>query len=83
MTSNYLDNILQKHQLPGVLAKEAEILLSLISSLGFKVNLKKSELVPSQTFVHLDMRFQKHLNQVSLTPKRIQVIRQTARYKSD
>lgn len=74
MTSNYLDDILQKHQLPGILAKEAEILLSLIRSLGFKVNLKKSELVPSQTFGHLGMRFQKHLNRVSLTPKRIQVI---------
>lgn len=74
MTSNYLDDVLQKHQLLGFLAKEAEILLSFIRSLGFKVNLEKSELVPSQTVVHLGMRFQKHLNRVSLTSKRIQVI---------
>ena len=69
MTSNYLDDILQKHQFPGVLAKETGILFYFIRSLGFKVNLEKSELVPSKTFVHLGIMFQTHLNRVSLTPK--------------
>lgn len=74
VTSNYLDDILQRHQSPTILEKDLWSLLGLMRSLGWIVNLEKSDLVPSQTFIHLGMLFRTADNRVSLSPKRVDKI---------
>jgi hypothetical protein len=68
--SNYLDDLLMKHQSPDKLMTDRDVLLEMLFSLGWKVNAEKSDLQPSQDFVHLGMRFQTAINLVSLPQKR-------------
>ena len=72
--SSYLDDILQKSYNELHLGRQSAQVLDLLRSLGWKVNLQKSDLTPSQEFVHLGMLFRTHLNLVCLTPKRLDKI---------
>ena len=55
--SNYLDDLIQKSQDPQQLRVDLLFLLERLAQLGFFVNRAKSELEPSQDFVHLGMLF--------------------------
>jgi hypothetical protein len=70
-TTSFIDDILQKNLCPHKLVQAMTYLLDILAYLGWKVNLEKSDLTPSQDFVHLGMHFVTHLNQVKLTDKRI------------
>lgn len=72
--SSYLDDILQKNLDAHVLAVHSHQLISVLVSLGWKINYEKSDLTPSQEFVHLGMFFRTQLNRVCLTNKRRQKI---------
>ena len=69
--SNYLDDCLQKHQDPALLTSDLNHFLHLLESLGFMVNREKSALLPSQSFIHLGMRFQTDRNLVFPSDKRL------------
>jgi hypothetical protein len=71
LISNYLDDILQKHQDPVILRHDLVFLLSRLQELGFLVNKDKSDLTPSQDFIHLGMHFQTALGIVKLPQKRL------------
>jgi hypothetical protein len=68
--SNYLDDLLMKHQSQQALRVDREVMLETLRTLGWMVNIQKSDLEPSQDFVHLGMRFQTDKNLVSLTERR-------------
>jgi hypothetical protein len=72
--SNYLDDILQKHRDPTILAQDLLFLLERLEHLGFLVNRLKSDLTPSQDFVHLGMHFLTHQSIVKLPLKRFDKI---------
>jgi hypothetical protein len=72
--SNYLDDRLQRHQDPTILTQDLQFLLRLLTSLGFKVNLQKSDLAPAQSFSHLGMFFQTVPYTVAPCQKRIDKI---------
>nr|KAG5710727.1 hypothetical protein BaRGS_035129 [Batillaria attramentaria] len=72
--SNYLDDLLLKHQVAATLASDRDRLLCLLQQLGFLVNAEKSDLSPSQNYVHLGMQFDTVRNLVSLPQKRIDSI---------
>ena len=57
----YLNDLLIPHCDPDVLFKHFNIILSLAKCLAWLVNLKKSDLVPSQKFVYLGLDFDKQL----------------------
>lgn len=71
-TSNYLDDLLLKNQAPERLATDRDALLHLLNSLGFIINMEKSDLTPSQDFIHLGMHFLTHENRVRLPDKRLE-----------
>nr|KAG5699555.1 hypothetical protein BaRGS_033751 [Batillaria attramentaria] len=52
--SSYLDDILQKNLCPITLQRDLATLRETLTQLGWIVNLQKSDLIPSQRFVHLD-----------------------------
>lgn len=70
-TSNYLDDLLLKNQLQDRLATDRDFLLNLLTDLGFLINMEKSDLTPSQDFIHLGMHFLTHENRVRLPDKRV------------
>jgi hypothetical protein len=72
--SNYLDDILQKHRDPTILAQDLLFLLERLQHLGFLINRLKSDLIPSQDFVHLGMHFLTHQSIVKLPLKRLDKI---------
>lgn len=69
--SNYLDDILQKHRDPVVLKQDLQVLTVRLQELGFLINVGKSDLTPSQDFIHLGMHFQTALGIVKLPHKRL------------
>nr|KAG5707485.1 hypothetical protein BaRGS_011989 [Batillaria attramentaria] len=52
--SSYLDDILLKNLCPITLQRDLATLRETLTQLGWIVNLQKSDLIPSQRFVHLD-----------------------------
>nr|KAG5707751.1 hypothetical protein BaRGS_003326 [Batillaria attramentaria] len=72
--SNYLDDLLLKNQIAESLSQDRDVFLSLLRNLGFLVNLDKSDLLPSQKFLHLGMFFETDANRISLPQKRIDAI---------
>lgn len=70
-SSNYLDDLLAKNQNSATLERDRDALLQLLSDLGFLVNMGKSDLTPSQDFIHLGMHFLTHKNRVKLPEKRV------------
>jgi hypothetical protein len=69
--SSYLDDILQKHVDASVLTQDLQFLLQRLEELGFLINRLKSDLTPSQDFVHLGMHFRTDLALVKLPEKRV------------
>lgn len=66
---------LQKHPDLVVLEQDKFFLLERLSFLGFKVNRVKSDLRPSQRFIHLGMSFDTREGVVFLTDKRTAALR--------
>nr|KAG5708402.1 hypothetical protein BaRGS_026129 [Batillaria attramentaria] len=69
--SNYLDDILQKNLSAQVLQRVLVTLRDTLSQLGWLINQKKSDLIPSQRFEHLGMLFWTDIPLVKLTEKRL------------
>ena len=72
--SHYLDDLLLRQTQAQVLARDLNQLCSLLRSLGWIINEDKSDMIPSQTFVHLGMRFDTKAYLVAPTQKRVDKI---------
>lgn len=69
--SNYLDDFLLKNACPNLLVKDRDSFMLQLRSLGWMINDTKSDLTPSQEFVHLGMCFRTQINLVCLPQKRL------------
>ena len=55
--SFYLDDLLAQDTDPHRLTRKAEVMVVILQLLGFRVNLEKSDLIPSQRISHLGFEF--------------------------
>ena len=62
----YLDNILILGESPREIEQSVQITLQVLTRAGFIVNLKKSNLVPTQDLVYIGARFRMDLRRVYL-----------------
>ena len=76
MVAAYLDDFLVKNQQKHRLETDRDLLLRLLSYLGFMVSTEKSDLQPKQRFEHLGMRFDTVEYTVGLSEKRIVKIKE-------
>ena len=67
----YLDDWLMVHPDRQVLQDQLRQLLSLVNSLGFLVNLEKSDLCPSKCFVYLGVKFDLQLEHLWTSQERL------------
>lgn len=59
------------------MSSDLQGLISILTSLGWKIHPTKSEVEPDQDFVYLGMRFQTLLNRVSLSETQVASIQDT------
>ena len=78
MVAAYLDDILVKNLQSHRLQTDRDLLLRLLTSLGFLISQEKSDLQPRQQFEHLGMRFDTVLYTVGLAERRIVKIMEAA-----
>uniref|UniRef100_A0A8D9E8A0 Enzymatic polyprotein n=1 Tax=Cacopsylla melanoneura TaxID=428564 RepID=A0A8D9E8A0_9HEMI len=67
----YLDDFLVAHQDPATLTVQTELAVQLLSCLGWTVNLKKSQLVPSQSLEFLGITWDMQSHKMCLPPKKV------------
>ena len=73
--SFYLDDLLAQDTDPQRLVRNAEVMTTILHLLGFRVNLSKSDLVPSQQITHLGFEFNTIDMTVSLPMDKVDKIR--------
>ena len=74
---SFLDDwICQVHSL-SLGYQQAEYLINLVGSLGWLINWEKSDLTPSQDFIHLGVRWRLDLNRVYPSPENVEKVKQT------
>ena len=66
----YLDDWLARNQNRRKLLEHRQFIMSLINSLGLKINYEKSDLVPPQVFTFIGMEFLTHINIVRVPQAR-------------
>ena len=81
--SFYLDDLLAQNLDPKELQKQTQLVIVVLHLLGFRVNMKKSDLIPSQTIVHLGFEFNTVNMTVSLPMEKVNMIRGMVRATID
>ena len=76
----YLDDWLLRNQCRQTLLRQRDFLLQIVQSCGFLVNLKKSDLTPSQDFLFIGIRFRTDLGLMLPPPDRIEKIISTVQF---
>ena len=67
--ASYLDNWLALNLLKRLLFQDREKCPNLLVALGFKLNKEKSELIPKQDFVYIEVAFHLKLGIITPTPE--------------
>ena len=73
--SFYLDDLLVQDPDPQKLARNAEVMTIILQLLGFRVNVDKSDLVPSQRITHLGFEFDSVAMTVTLPMEKVNKVK--------